>query len=335
MKKFYPLALLGLALGVSACKEDVYVLDSYSTMRYDVLALPTAADTLRLNSVDFLSAREGFVGGASGSLFATTDAGLTWTRRSQPTLGNINKLLFTSPTAGWAGTSSGLYRTTNGGQSWQRQVILDAYGSGAGEVTDIQFVTAQTGYAVGAGATIHKTTNGGTTWTNVQRRLDKRYTFRAVSFTSADSGTVMGDEQSRWLTANGGQTWYAFDYYGNPQDNTTHDVLRLNLKTYILATPHGFEAHDANQNYAPDDGYGHPVFGLATTGRGGPVVGVGRRTVVRRHEDYSTAEHTPWVYVHAPDGTSIDATFYAADFANANTFYAVGHRGLIYRFHYQ
>jgi hypothetical protein len=189
---------------------------------------------------------------------------------------------------------------------------------------------------VGAGASINKTTNGGATWASAHYRFDKRYTFRAVSFTSVDSGTVMGDEQSRWLTTNGGQTWDIFDYYGNPQDNTTHDILRLNLKTYILATPRGFQAHDAKQSYSPDEGYGHPVYGLATTGRGGPVVGVGHRTVVRRHEAYSTnANHTPWVYVHAPDGTSIDATFYAADFADASTFYAVGPRGLIYRFHYQ
>jgi photosystem II stability/assembly factor-like uncharacterized protein len=172
----------------------------------------------------------------------------------------------------------------------------------------------------------------------VHRRIDKRYTFRAVSFTSVDSGTVVGDDQSRWLTTNGGQTWDMFDYYSGSQGNTTHDVLRINLQTYMLATPSGFEAYDAKQSYryTPDEGYGYPVYGLATAGRSGPVVGVGHRTVVRRHENYSTnREITPWVYVHAPDGTSIDATFYAADFADASTFYAVGPRGLIYRFHYQ
>ncbi|HEX8326587.1 MAG TPA: YCF48-related protein [Hymenobacter sp.] len=338
MKKFYPFALLGTVLGITACKEEVYVLDSYSTMRYDVLALPAAADTLGLNTVDFVSAREGFVGGAKGSLFATTDAGATWTRRSQPSLGTINKLLFTSATAGWAGTSSGLYRTTNGGQTWQRLSLSDAYGSGAGEVTDVQFVTPQVGYAVGAGAIINKTTNGGTTWTNTHRRIDKRYTFRAVSFTSADSGTVVGDEQSRWITANGGQTWDIFDYLGNPQDNTTHDILRLNLKTYMLATPHGFEAYSPQAlgySETDDERYGYPVYGLASAGPKGPVVAVGERTLIRRDPAYSKSEHTPWAYVHAPDGTSFTATFRAADFADAGTFYAVGSRGLIYRFHYQ
>ncbi|SFQ52790.1 WD40/YVTN/BNR-like repeat-containing protein [Hymenobacter arizonensis] len=335
MKKYYCLLFSG-ALAFAGCTEDKYVLDVYSTMRYDVLALPTAADTLSLNTVDFVSAREGFVGGANGSLFVTSDAGQTWTRRSQPTLGTINKLLFTSATTGWAGTSNGLYRTTNGGQSWTGVMTYDSYGSASGSITDLQFVTSQVGYAVGAGGSINKTTNGGTTWASVHRRIDKRYTFQAVSFTSVDSGTVVGDERSRWLTDDGGKTWDIFDYRGNPQDNTTHDIIRYNLNTYLLATPRGFEAHDAIRSYKPDNEYGGPVYGLATAGRGGPVVGVGRRMVIRRHEAFSQAgERTPWVYVHAPDGATINATFYAADFADASTFYAVGPRGLVYRFHYQ
>jgi hypothetical protein len=85
MRNSYFLLLLG-SLVTGACSEDKYVLDVVSTMRYDALALPTAADTMLLHTVDFVSAREGFVGGDDGVLFATTDAGQTWTRRSQPTL---------------------------------------------------------------------------------------------------------------------------------------------------------------------------------------------------------------------------------------------------------
>ena len=339
MKQFYPFFLGGMVLGLSACKEDVYVVDSYSTMRYDVLALPAAADTLALNTVDFVSAREGFVGGAVGSLFATTDAGATWTRRSQPTLGTINKLLFSTASSGWAGTSTGLYRTTNAGQTWTRVTTYDAYGYTAGGISDVQFVTAQTGYAVGVGGTINKTTNGGTSWASVQRRTDKRYTFRAVSFSSVDSGTVIGNEQSRWLTTNGGQTWDIYDYYsGRSADYYGYALLRFNASNYLLGTPSGF------RHYTPaalgyydrdDENYGYPVYGLAAAAPKGPVVAVGERTIIRRDPAYSQNQSTPWAYVHAPDGTSYTATYYAADFADAGTFYAVGAHGLIHRFHYQ
>jgi hypothetical protein len=340
MKQFYPLVFFGAALSLSACKDPDYVVDSYATMRYDALSLPTAADTLALKTVDFLSAREGFVGGAGGTFFATTDAGATWTRRSLASLGTINKLLFSTATTGWAGTSTGLYRTANAGQTWTRVNTYDVYGYTTAGINDVQFVTAQLGYAVGDGGIINKTTNGGTNWTSVQNRTDKRYSFRAVSFSSADSGTVVGHQQSRWLTTNGGQTWTMFDSYGGgiSSDAYGFDVLRFNEKSYLLATPSGFQSYTpASLGYydRDDENYAYPVYGLAAATPKGPVVAVGQRTIVRRDPTYSKREGTPWVYVHLPDGTSPTATYYAADFADAATVYAVGARGTIHRFHYQ
>lgn len=335
MRKYYGLLFFGLL--AAGCTEDKYVLDTYSTMRYDALALPTPADTMALKTVDFVSAREGFVGGVGGALFATTDAGQTWTRRSQAALGDINKLLFTSASTGWAGTATGIYRTTNGGATWQNTPASIGFSSG-GPVYDLQFVTAQVGYAVGAGGAIYKTTNGGSSWTNLQNRSDKRYPFRAVSFTSVDSGTVVGGEHSRWLTTNGGLTWTWTDFLGRSDDEPYYDVLRYNANTYLMATPTGFESHYfkvIDQTDRPDDGYDLPVHGLASAGPRGPVVAVGERTLIRKHAAYSQRESTPWVYVHAPDGTSLKAKYYAADFADAATFYAVGARGTIHRFHYE
>jgi hypothetical protein len=106
----------------------------------------------------------------------------------------------------------------------------------------------------------------------------------------------------------------------------------------MLATPHGFESYSPESlGYfdTDDERYGYPVYGLASAGPKGPAVAVGERTLIRRDPAYSKNENTPWVYVHAPDGTSFTTTFRAADFADASTFYAVGPRGLIYRFHYR
>jgi photosystem II stability/assembly factor-like uncharacterized protein len=334
MKHNY-LLLFFATLILGSCKEDIYVLDSYSTMRYDVLALPTPGDTLALRTVDFVSDREGFAGGDAGTFFSTTDAGLTWARHPQPGLGTFNKLVFTTATTGWAATTAGLYRTTDGGRTWL-WATMPAFQS-AGAVYDVQFVTPQVGYAVGEQAAIYKTTNGGKSWINVQQRRDKRYLLRAVSFSSPDSGMVVGAEESRWLTTDGGRTWDFYDRFGSREDGY-YDVLCTNLETYLLATPTGFKSYTAaSQGYpaTSDEPYDYPVYGLASAGPNGPVVGVGKHTIIRRHEEFSQNEYTPWVYVHTPDGTNLTETFYAADFADAGTFYAVGARGVVYRFHYR
>ena len=332
--------LLAAGLGGAGCQDELYVLDAYSTMRYDVLKLPAATDTMKLTSVDFVSAREGFVGGVGGVIFATTDGGLTWVRRPALGTATINKLTFSSATTGWAGTSAGLYRTTNGGQTWQYATTYD-YTSGRSmtDVGDVQLVTALVGYAVGSSGGLYKTTNGGTSWVSQNTRRDKTYMFKAVSFTSPDSGIAVGAQQARWRTTNGGTTWtYDDDFSGR----TYYDVLRYGSGRHLLATPSGFEVYgalNANGGYdllaEPDQTYHYPVYGLAAAGPRGPWVGVGERTIIRQHEEFTQRPSTPWVNVHRPDGTSFEDTYYAADFADASTFYAVGPHGLIHRFHYQ
>jgi len=297
---------------------------------------------MRLTTVDFVSAREGFVGGAGGAVFATTDGGQTWTRRTAPSVGTVNKLLFTSATAGWAGTANGFFRTTNGGQSWQSVLLYDPYNGSISNVQDVQFVTAQIGYAVGERGGIFKTTNGGGSWTSLQSRRDKAYLFRGVSFTSPDSGMVVGAEQATWRTTNGGRTWDMFDYYSGGSGGTHADVLRYGRGCYLLASYEGFRAYgplEANGfNGYPlkaDEDMGRLAYGLASAGPKGPWVAVGDRLVIRSHEGFSQNENTPWTYVHQPDGSSFRATYYAADFADASTFYAVGEHGVLHRFHYQ
>jgi hypothetical protein len=117
-----------------------------------------------------------------------------------------------------------------------------------------------------------------------------------------------------------------------------YDILQFNATTYLLATPSGFQSYTpASLGYyeRDDENYGYPVYGLAAATPKGPFVAVGQRTIIRRDPAYSKSEHTPWACVHLPDGTTPTATYYAADFADANTFYAVGACGLIQRFHYQ
>ena len=63
------------------------------------------------------------------------------------------------------------------------------------------------------------------------------------------------------------------------------------------------------------------------------IVAVGYYTVIRKHKEYATRD-SPWVQVLGPDGTTIRHSYRAADFSDANTFYAVGEEGVVSRFHY-
>lgn len=298
-------------------------------MRYDVLAPPGTAAKANLVTVDFVSATEGFIGTSNGLILRTTDAGLTWAPRAQPSTGTINKLVFTSPTDGWACTSTGLYHTTNGGQSWQPvapTTLDDAIG-------DVQFVTPLIGYAVGA--SIYKTTDGGQHWTD--QRVWPSY-FDAtteVSFSSPDSGMAVGKDRCRYVTTDGGRNWTS------RQGSSTldwHDVLTYTNGGFVLTGEGGFFEYGSESGYdyqQPDESFSYPIYGLAYWAPLQRLVAVGENSIIRRHPEFSLNQSTPWVYVHAPDGSSIQRTFRAADFADANTFYAVGDSGTIYRFHYQ
>jgi hypothetical protein len=335
MKQHYLLGCL-LAAGLGAgCQQDKYLLEVYATTRYEVLRLPAPAEAANLLTVAFPSASAGYVGGAGGVLYATTNGGQTWTSRTQPALGDIRKLYFASATAGWAATSSGLYATTNGGQTWQRAQYATAIGPYGyiGAAWDVRFVSAQVGYAAGATGDLLKTTNGGVSWADQLPAGHQRFELRAVSFASPDSGQVVG-EGAHYVTSNGGRTWSLYPSYMG------YDVLAYGKGRYLKAAgPKGF-----SDNPAIGSGYGDtryvdnnlnwPVYALARYGgAGGPVAAVGENTLIRYDPEFSVQpDLTPWTYVRTPEGTSFSATFRAAAYADAHTLYAVGDQGTLYRF---
>lgn len=337
MKQPYLMCIFSLLLlfATTGCKEKIYVIDEYSTMRYDVLALPAPAATTNLLTVAFPSASVGFVGGVGGTVYATADGGQTWTSRSQPSLGDVRKLRLSSGPTVWAATSVGLFRTVNGGQSWQRAQLTNFNGA-VGPAFDVQFPTAQVGYAAGENGNIWKTTNGGQTWTDLLTVAQTRFSLRAVSFTSADSGQVVGAENAQYLTTDGGRNWNVV----SGGSGVYRDVLRYGQGRYLLVSDkEGFSDNPASgiSTRTVDDDLHWPIYALARfAGADGRMVAVGEKTLIRYDPAFSLRPGiTPWTNVHAPDGTSFRATFTGAAFADARTLYAVGPNGTLYRFYYQ
>jgi photosystem II stability/assembly factor-like uncharacterized protein len=119
------------------------------------------------NGVNFFDAAHGVVVCDNGTILYTTNGGSSWTSatNNDPGLGDVLCVKMTSASMGYAGTLNGkILRTTDGGASWS--VNLDTAPINpvllAATFYDIDFPTAQTGYACGSLlGSIFKTTNGG------------------------------------------------------------------------------------------------------------------------------------------------------------------------------
>jgi photosystem II stability/assembly factor-like uncharacterized protein len=96
-------------------------------------------------------------------LYATTDAGATWTTRNLEDRLDIRSAYFVSPGVGFAVSSGVIMKTADGGQSWHFN-----FGSPDCDFAAITFSAVTQGWATGGGAQgpcLFRSTNGGVTWT--------------------------------------------------------------------------------------------------------------------------------------------------------------------------
>jgi photosystem II stability/assembly factor-like uncharacterized protein len=154
----------------------------------------------------------GFGSGANAAIERTTDGGAAWAAEQVPNNPGLTAISFTDDTTGWVGgnysTNSGatvavICKTIDGGQSWSGETLP----AGVQNVTALQFLDANDGWAVAQGPTtdvVLQTTNGGSTWTTVSSLPAAAYP-TCVHFLNASQGWVGGD--GVWATSNGAQSW--------------------------------------------------------------------------------------------------------------------------------
>lgn len=162
-----------------------------------------------LAGFSFLTATQGYLALENGTVVATTDGGSTWTPKTAIPgaapgngTGFAADLTFTNPTTGialQAGTSgSKLYRTTDGGGSWTQVLAVQ-------QISDVTFVDANNGFAVGNSG-IYATTDGGVTWTQ-RNATPNAQSVAAFSPTQAIFvAPNSGEGASILTTADGGST---------------------------------------------------------------------------------------------------------------------------------
>jgi photosystem II stability/assembly factor-like uncharacterized protein len=159
---------------------------------------------VNLFGVHFPDDTTGYSVGMDGTILKTINGGNDWFPQSSGVTTTFESVFFTDIDTGYVVgyANNTIHKTTNGGLDWVE--MPDA----AQSLTDVYFVNANLGYAVGSNgfsATIIKTTNGGVDW---EAQHTGTVTFyNAVFFVNDTTGYVAGGGGRLLKTTNGGETW--------------------------------------------------------------------------------------------------------------------------------
>lgn len=157
--------------------------------------------------VQFIDGLTGFATG-NARFSRTTNGGLNWTTTNTPSNGSM---YFLNATTGWLlnyiGGGSEILKTTNSGLNWISQFTTSNYFN----LYDVNFIDANTGWAVGYRFCIYKTTNGGQDW-NLQNSVANANGLYSVNFVNSSTGWAVGDyygsaSANSFYTTNGGTDW--------------------------------------------------------------------------------------------------------------------------------
>jgi len=175
-------------------------------------------------SMQFVSATEGWIGLDSNGLLHTTNSGSNWNLvvpNSSDAVCNLDvpgsRLSFANATTGWViktiGTPNApggviLYKTTNSGSTWTRSVLSTTTGDAA---IQIQFVDVNTGWLliynmISGTPTFLKTTNGGSTWSPFNGAGIFHFVSTTVGY-SFSAGPNLLPPYTIYKTTDGGTNW--------------------------------------------------------------------------------------------------------------------------------
>ncbi|MEJ2617757.1 MAG: YCF48-related protein, partial [Ignavibacteriaceae bacterium] len=197
----------------------------------------TTDSTIRdVNSFMFLNTKSGYACGGRGdtaSVYRTSDGGISWTRIAYKYIENnwvssdFSKISFIDSLQGWAVTYGGMiFNTTDGGFNWDFQDSTAK--TKFLPLRDIQFTTADSGWAVGGisgNSIILRTVDGGKNWISWISESNPPdisiASFQEIYMLNSKVGWIVGSSNGPAYvikTTDGGETWSdetpANEYYG-------------------------------------------------------------------------------------------------------------------------
>lgn len=160
-----------------------------------------------LNWVHFLDTSRGFIVGNQGSIYKTTDGGISWQFSLIDPLHVVDLfcIQFVNDSLAWiSGRYGSLFRSTDGGQTWKYE---DAFAStfGGYYLTQIQFFNLTKGFVMGSSKFIYKTNSAGEGWCFTPSGFTSK--FQKIQMLDESVGYVNGDSGKACKTTDGGDTW--------------------------------------------------------------------------------------------------------------------------------
>ena len=154
-----------------------------------------------LYGASFVDANLGWVVGAFGVIYHTSDGGKTWQPQVSHTRHQLFDVDFVDARNGWIVGRSGLIlHSSDGGETWSEQK------SGMEKhLFAVDFVDPRHGCAVGDWGAIATTDDGGETWQ--PRPLPEDVILNDVDMVSPTEGWIAGEMGSILHTVDGGKTW--------------------------------------------------------------------------------------------------------------------------------
>ena len=203
------------------------------------LAVGDIPDLLRLEDVWFNDRSTGWMVGVRGLVYRSGDGGRTWQRQESGVTAKLSTVQFVDDRIGWIGEAAkpAVLKTTDGGASWRRIAIPDVDDESG--LSNLYFLDAQRGWALGADGVLVATTDGGETWDDIGYGIDNR--MYGLFFWDALTGWVAASQIRK--TTDGGQTW------------TTQPRPPKSLEEIVFVTPDvGWAVGDEGLFYHTRDG---------------------------------------------------------------------------------
>lgn len=195
----------------------------------------TSGTTNLLQTAKTVNSNTGWVGGATGTVYRTTNAGITWINANPNAgiQGDVDNIEAISETTAWVAsyTSGGgfIYKTTNGGTNWTL-----VFSQTSGFIDAVAFKDANTGFAYGDPVlsrwSLWKTTNGGLNWDSTGMYLPQAGTEGGWN----NSMRIIGN--NIWFGTNNTRVYHSTNFGSNWIYGTTGTSANSYDVHYVSAT---------------------------------------------------------------------------------------------------
>ena len=154
-----------------------------------------------LYGAKLLDAQTGWVVGAFGAVFRTSDGGKSWEAQQTPTLDYLFGVDFADATHGVVvGKSGAVLTTDDGGKTWTKRTSNTER-----NLFSVAFASPQHVWAVGDWGAVIESTDGGATWKD--RSLADDVVLTSQSWPDANTGYLAGEFGTIQRTTDGGKSF--------------------------------------------------------------------------------------------------------------------------------